>query len=390
MQKISTEHILAVQQPAAYCEIDLNAIRHNYQKIQKIASNQMVAGETKTLKLIWVVKANAYGHGMLEIANCLDQLGAEFFGVSNVDEGIALRKAGITKDILVFETTFPELAEVIIDHQLIPTVCTYSLAQELNGYAQSIGTKIDVHIKIDTGMGRLGVSYQDAIQFIERLRGLNHLNIKGIYTHFPVADTNGDYTINQIQDFIRLLQELEKRNIQIPFIHAANSMGILEYRNTFFNLARPGLMLYGLYPSATIKTKIHLKPAMSVRSRIIFIKRILKGQGVSYGHAFIAKDDMTVGILPIGYNDGYFRAFSNHACVLVSGVRCPIIGRVTMDQTIVDLSRVDAPSLGMPVTLLGEELGKSVTANELATLAGTINYEIICSLGNRLPRIYKN
>ena len=324
----------------------------------------------------------------METARILDEAGAKFFGVSNVEEGIALRQAGFTQEILLFETTLPELAESIVDYGLTPTVCNLELARALNSYAAAINAKVNVHIKVDTAMARLGVTAHDFLNFIDELLTLDHLRLQGIYTHFASADCNDELTLRQIQDFFNLLEKLKAKSINIPYIHAANSAGLVGFKNFFFNLARPGLMLYGLYPNDEFKRKISLKPALSVKSKIIFLKKIAQGQGISYGHSFIAQRDMTVAVLPIGYNDGYFRAFSNKAHVLIDAVRCPVVGRVTMDQTIVDVTGVASPQLGMPVVILGEQNGLSITANDLADWAQTISYEIVCALGNRLPRHY--
>jgi len=341
------------------------------------------------MELISVVKADAYGHGMLEVARIIDECGGKFFAVSNIDEGILLREAGFKQDILLFETTLPELAQAIVDHHLTPTVCTIELAAAVNTYAKSLKKKISVHVKIDTAMGRLGISLDDAMDFIENLRSLTHLDLQGIYTHFPSADINEDLTLKQIDSFMGLIAGLEERGVKFTYVHAANSVGFVGYKNVFFNLARPGLMLYGLYPNETARQKISLKPALSVTSRIILLKNVPKGQGISYGHAYLATRDMIIAVLPIGYNDGYTRSCSNKSFVLIDGERCPVLGRVTMDQIVVDVTHVKTPSLGMPAIILGEQNNQSITADDLAQWSDTINYEVVCNLGNRLPRVYK-
>lgn len=375
----------ALQAPLTFASVDTSAIRHNFLFLSRLAGQQMVAGKFKHMELISVVKADAYGHGMIETARIIDECGGKFFGVSNVQEGAVLRDAGFKQKILLFETTLPDQAVPIVDYDLTPTICTMELAVALDSYAQSQGKKIDAHVKIDTAMGRLGVPFKDAFAFIDRLRKLEYLNLEGIYTHFPSADTDEELTLNQIKSFMGLLNECQKAGVSFDRVHAANSMGFVGYKNIFFNLARPGLMLYGLYPNDAARDKIALKPALSVMTRIIFVKNISKGQGISYGQSFVAQRDMTVAVLPIGYNDGYCRAFSNQAHVLIDGQSCPVLGRVTMDQTIVDVSSVKSPQLGMPVVVLGDSIG----TDDLARWASTISYEIACSLGNRLPRVYK-
>jgi len=277
-----------------------------------------------------------------------------------------------------------------VDHDLTPTICTIELASAIHHYAKTLKKTINVHVKIDTAMGRLGLPMEGAVDFIDNLRSLNHLTMQGIYTHFPSADTNEAMTLGQIRAFMELIGKLEERDVRFAYAHAGNSMGFVGYKNVFFNLARPGLMLYGLYPNEALRANIHLKPALSVLSKVIFLKNIARGQGISYGHSFVAPQDMTVAVLPVGYNDGYARALSNRACVIIDGERCPVVGRVTMDQTVVDVTRVKAPVLGMPAVILGEAKNQSVTADDLAQWSGTIHYEVVCNLGNRLPRVYKS
>lgn len=384
-----------------WAQIDLNAIRYNFRVLRKL---------TGTAKILTVIKADAYGHGMLPVAKLLVQEKVDFIGLSNLTEGIALRKAGIKTPVLLFETTLPEQAKDIIDYKLTPTVCTYELAAALNRTAQKRKRAVDIHVKVDTGMGRLGIWHKQAPGFIRKLSRLRNLRIQGIYTHFPVADTDRAFTRRQIHQFTVLVEQLRKNGRHIPYVHAANSMGLAGYGTHLFNLARPGLMLYGLYPRPELEKKISLCPAMSVHSRIIFLKRIKKGRSISYGRTFIAPRPMTVATLPIGYSDGYLRGLSGKADVLIGGKRCPVLGRVTMDQIVVDVSRVKNSRLGMPVVILGRQgkqpggsplkadrlpsggtsgLREQVCAYELAQRARTINYEIVCSFGSRLPRVYK-
>jgi len=371
--------------PLTWAEVDLRAIRYNFKEAQKLCRRR---GQKRT-KILAVVKADAYGHGMLPVASLLNKIGVDFFGVSSVSEGIALRQKGIKKPILLFESTLPLSVNHVLKHNLTPTVCTIEMAKALNRAAGAKRKKIDIHIKVDTGMGRLGVWHKDAVDFVEKLNVLNYLSIKGIYTHFPSADTDPKFTKKQILQLDKVVKALDKMALVVPYIHAANSMGLVGYPTKLLNFARLGLMLYGLYPTPRMKKAIKLRPALSVKSTIIFIKEINKGRSISYGRTFIAKKRMRVATIPVGYNDGYLRSFSNKACVLVKGVRCPVLGRVTMNQIIIDVTKVKLARLGTTVTLLGEEKGKKVSADELAGYANTINYEIACSLGNRLPKQYK-
>jgi alanine racemase len=241
---------------------------------------------------------------------------------------------------------------------------------------------------VDTGMGRLGVWHEEAFDFIRQVSRLRHLRIMGIFTHFPAADTDRAFTKEQIQHLYDLVKKLDRSGTIIPYIHAANSMGLAGYRTHILNAARPGLMLYGLYPHPGLRKKIFLKPVLSVRSRVIFLKEIKKGRSISYGRTFFTRRDMRVATVPIGYNDGYFRLLSNRAAVLIDGRRAPVIGRVTMDQIMVDVSRVKKARVGSPVTVLGVQKKECISADELAEHADTINYEIVCSLGGRLTHRY--
>ena len=361
--------------------VDLKAIRHNFLQIKRLAGPHT--------EILCVVKGDAYGHGMVKVSALLDKLGANFFFVSDIEEGILLRKNRIIKPILLFESTLPSHARQIVDYNLTPTICTLELANSLNRYAKARGRRIDIHIDVDTGMGRLGVWHEEAFEFIQKVNRLANLSIKGIYTHFPVADTNRTFTRNQMKHLYELISRLDKIGVVVPYIHAANSLGLIHYKTKLLNLVRPGLMLYGLYPSPRLKHKITLKPSLSVQSKIVFLKKVRRGQGISYGHTFIARQNMTVATLAIGYRDGYLRCLSNQASVLIDGKRCPIVGRVTMDQIMVDVSKVKSVKVGTTAVILGTQKQNSISADELAEYAGTISYEIVCSLGNHLPRVYR-
>ncbi len=374
--------------PLTWAEINLKAIAHNFNQVKRLVKTLKPPRGIKPAQILAVVKAEGYGHGLVAIAQCLDRLGVNFLGVSNVDEAVKLRRAGIRKPILLFESTLAALAPQIVEHNLTPTICTHELAERLNHFAKLHKKKIDVHVKVDTGMGRLGVWHEDALKFIKQLSLFSHLAIKGIYTHFPSADTDRKFTLKQLDYLYGLVKQLDRKALIIPYVHAANSMGLVGYKMHILNLARPGLMLYGLYPSELLHKKISLKPAMTVKTRVIFLKKITKGRSISYGRTFIAKKNMTVATLPIGYSDGYFRAFSNTSAVLVKGQLCPVVGRVTMDQTMIDVTRIKSVALGEEVVVLGKQGRDEISADELAHHARTINYEIVCSLGSRLPRVY--
>ena len=372
-----------------WVQVDLKALANNYRQLRQLASRNMA----HSLGIMPVIKADAYGHGLLQVARCLSAEGCAYFGVSNIAEGRTLREAGFKQTILVFESTLPDCAQQIIDYGLVPTVCTRLLAKAINECARRKNKTVGVHVKVDTGMGRLGVEEKEAGDFVRQLvKDFPFLKLEGIYTHFPLADTDRDFTLAQMRRFRDIVLALQNKGITVPFIHAGNSMGMGDYKSEIFNIARPGLMLYGLYPSVRLVDQVKLKPVMSVHSRVIFVKRIAKNQGVSYGHTFKAPKDMAIAVLPIGYSNGYLRSLSNKAAVLIEGVKCPVLGRVTMDQIMVDITALHVQDidslLGRKAVILGHQKSQHVTADDLALWAGTINYEMICALGNLLPRVY--
>ncbi|MBF0385687.1 MAG: alanine racemase [Candidatus Omnitrophica bacterium] len=379
----------------SWAEIDKEAIIANLSEIRRLAGQNTFSlptrkGKKMPVETLAVIKADAYGHGMIEVAKLLRKKKVGQFAVSDIFEGKKLRKAGIKEPILLLESTLPEHAQAIVDHKLMPTICNAELAEALNSYAAQERKVIDVHVEVDTGMGRLGVSYKDALSFIKSLYSLRNLRVMGIFTHFPSADTDSIFTEMQVEKLYKLVVSLDKKGMVIPYIHAANSMGLCDYKTHVLNLVRPGLMIYGLYPLLNLKKTIKLTPALRVYSRIILIKKVPKNSGISYGRTFIAPRDMTVAVLPLGYNDGYLRSLSNKSFVLVRGKRCPVLGRVTMDQIIIDISHLKNVGLGERATVLGQDGREEITADFLAYTAGTINYEIACSLGNRLSRFYKS
>jgi alanine racemase len=378
-----------VVHPPTWCEIDLKALAYNFEQLQKLAAKNM----SHSLGIMPVIKAEAYGHGMIQVAECLRECGCKYWAVSNANEGLHLRATGFNQKILLFESTLVSEAKDIVEYKLTPTLCSFEMAHALDHWAHQAGIQIPVHIKIDTGMGRFGVNEDQALDFVQTLRAkCPNLILEGIYTHFPVADSDRDFTLGQMRRFRDIVYSLENQLTTFSYVHAGNSMGLGDYKSDLFNLARPGIMLYGVYPLEDLKNKIHLKPVMSVKARIIFVQTIAKGRGISYGHTFKAKEDITVAVLPIGYSNGYLRSLSNKAFVLVEGVRCPVVGRVTMDQIIVDVTAATLsgriPKIGDEAVIMGDQKGESISVDEIAKWADTISYEILCSLGNRLPRVY--
>ncbi len=373
----------------AWVEIDGGALAANYQAIRKALKRSARSSGGPVPEVLAVVKADAYGHGMQRAAEASVAEGAAFLGVSEPSEGVRLRELGFQVPILVFENLIAGAIPAVVQYGLTPTICDRATAEVLNRSARRVNRTVDVHVKIDTGMGRLGLWHETAVDAVIGIAAMSHLRVQGLYTHFPVADTDRRFTLGQIRAVKTLVRRLGENGLEIPYVHAANSMGVAGYADPVFNLVRPGLMLYGLYPSLRVKKTITLKPVMSVKARIIFVKDVPAGRGISYGHTFIAPRRMRVATLPIGYNDGYMRILSNQASVLVGGRRCRVLGRVTMDQMMVDVSRVSRCRAGDEAVIIGRQGASEVSADELAGHAGTINYEIVCSLGNRLPRVYR-
>lgn len=361
-----------------WVEIDLDALAYNLAQVRKFISDRT--------KILVCVKKDAYGHGLVPVARRLILEGADYLGVAGIHEAIMLREENISQPILVLGTVLPSAVEPIVKYNLTQAVCSEELAAALNKKAKSLNKKTNIHIKVDTGMGRIGVLYNDALKFIKKINTLKFLNIQGVFTHLPCADNNPEFTRYQIGLFNQLRDQLKKAKMRVPLYHAANSMGIIAYKESHFNLVRPGLMVYGLYPKEDLKIK--LKPALSLKSRIVYLKRVPKGYGISYGHTYYTKKETTIATLPVGYGDGYLRILSNKADVLIRGKRFRVAGNICMDQTMVDINDLKV-RVGEEVVLLGSQGRKEkITAQELACLADTIPYEIVCNIGNRLPRVY--
>ena len=362
-----------------WVEIDLSALDFNSQQVKRIVG--------KKTKVMAVIKCDAYGHGLLPVAKRLARLGADYLGIASIDEAIILRKNKIKSPILILGNILNKDIHPVIKYNLNQTISDYQVALKLNQIAKKTGKIIRVHIKVDTGMGRLGILYRGAIGFIKEINRLSNLRIEGLFTHFPSADCDPEFTHYQISIFNQLNSGLKGIGIQIPLLHAANSMGIIGYPESHFNLVRPGLMLYGIHPRGGLDIK--LKSLLSLKSRIIHLKRMPSGQGISYGHAYITRKETTVAVLPIGYGDGYPRNLSNRADVLIKGRRFRISGAVCMDHLMVDVGDLTV-EVGDEVVLIGQQKKTRISVEELASLAQTIPYEIVCGIGSRVPRKYLN
>jgi len=372
-----------------WAEVNLDALKKNYEQIR--------ACTNADAKLCCVIKADAYGHGAVRVGQEFEALGADFFGVSNLEEALQLRNAGIKIPILIFGYTPAECAETLAQEKIRQCVYSVEYAKCLSKEARKAGVTVLTHIKIDTGMNRIGFPFQEIDredergEILEALR-LPNLNYEGIFTHFAVSDEGEmgtDFTMCQYECFSELIKFLNSQNISFDICHCANSAAILDYPQIHMNMVRAGIITYGLYPSGSVKNKPKLYPALALKSVVSHVKTIRKGDTVSYGRIFTAEQEMKIVTIPIGYADGYPRILGERRVeVLIHGKRCKIAGRVCMDQLMVDVTHIDNVKMGDSVTLIGRASGEEILADELAEHSDSINYEIVCDIGKRVPRIY--
>ena len=373
-------------------EISLNKLEYNYNQIKKHLHK---TNPKKEIKICGVVKANAYGHGIREISQKLISLGADFLGVANYDEAIKLRTTIPDANILVFGTLIHSklkpavYVSKLLKYNLIATVASLETAKFLDLYSGRLKKKFKVHIKIDTGMRRIGFDVKRAFKNIEQIFSYRNLDIEGIYTHFATAES-GDKKFAKVQlnQFKELLHLLKKAGIEFPIVHAANSGAILDIKDSYFNMVRPGLLLYGYYPSEEIKNKLELKPIMNLKSKVTYIKRLDKNTSISYGRKYFTKEKTFIGSIPIGYGDGYWRSLSNTGKVCINNEYFPIAGTITMDWLMVNLGKRSSVRIGDDVLLIGRENKNDLGADKIAKIAKSIPYEVLCSFADRVQRIY--
>jgi len=362
--------------------VDLDRIRRNVRALRALTGAEV--------RQMAVVKADGYGHGAVPVARAALEAGTEWLGVALVEEGTELRRAGIGAPILVLGAPFPGEADEAVGHDLSVTVCGREAPLALDRAAASAGTTAAVHVKVDTGMGRVGLPPEEALEFVAWLSGLPHVRVEGILSHFAAADeTDLAFSHRQADVFRDVLEALAARGLTPPLRHLANTAGTMVLPGSHLDLVRTGIGIYGLYPSPEIEHTVALEPALSLSTRIALLKTVPAGTALSYGRTFVTRHPSRIATLPVGYGDGYPRLLSNRGEVLVAGRRAPIVGRVCMDLTLVDVTDVPTAREGDEAVLVGSQGEDSISIDEIAGLTGTINYEITCGVGRRVPREYR-
>jgi alanine racemase len=368
----------------SWAEINLDNIAHNVREIRRITS--------KRAEIMGVVKADAYGHGVMEVSRTLLNNGVTRLAVSMLDEAIQLRNNGIDVPILILSYTDPSRADEIISNDVTQTVFSHDLAAALSDAAVKQGRKVRIHIKIDTGMTRVGfMPGYSAVKNVVEISKLPGIIIEGLFTHFASADeTDKSYTYMQFERFMSIVSELNRIGVYIPIKHVANSAAVIEFPEMHLDMVRPGIILYGMYPSEEVsRERIHLKPAMTMKANVILVKDVEKGTPISYGRIFTTSRDSKIATIPIGYADGYTRLLNGKARVLINGEFAPVVGKICMDQCMVDVTDMENEvHTGDEVVLSGRQGDREITIEDIAGSIGTINYEVVSVIGKRIPRVY--
>ena len=384
-----------MDKPLSWAEIDLSAYAHNIRELRRVA--------LPAARLMAVVKANGYGHGAIEVARTALQNGADFLGVARIHEAVELRKAGLEAPILIFGYSSPDSAPTLIDFELTQTVYSKTTAKALSEQAARQGKKIKIHIKVDTGMGRLGLLLDDlaagashnartdrTVKEIAAISRLANLDVDGIFTHFATSDSaDKSYANTQLERFRDFLNRIDSAGLRPPLKHAANSAAVIDLPDSHLDMVRPGIATYGLYPSDEVnQSNVDLKPVMTLKSSIIHLKKVPAGFHISYGITYRTEKPTTIATVPIGYADGLNRLLSSRGWMLVHGIRVPIVGRVCMDLTMLDVGALKDVTIEDEVVVFGQQGNEAITADELAAKLNTINYEIVTSISGRVPRVY--
>ena len=365
-----------------WAEVNLDNIKFNLNQVKKNVPEETL--------IMAVVKADAYGHGVIPVAEAAVEAGADRLAVALPEEGRDLREAGFELPIQILGEVLPGQVSILVNNELIPTISKIETVELLNKLAEEKGITKKVHVKVDTGMGRIGVFPDNAVDFIKEIMSFKNIEVEGLMTHFAKADEEDkEYTYNQWDQFQMVIDRLVEENIEIPIKQAANSATIIDLPHMALNMVRPGIMMYGLRPSHEVDQDFTLKPALSWKAKIVYLKEVPPGTGISYGATYITEDKAKIATIPMGYADGYSRLLSNKGEVLVNGQRAPIRGRVCMDQFMVEVTHIDDVEIGDEVVLIGKQGDAEFSATEMADIIGTINYEITCDITKRVPRIYK-
>lgn len=365
-----------------WAEVNLDNIINNINEIKKNINSE---------EIIAVVKANAYGHGAIDVAPVLVENGADKLAVAMLSEALELRESGIKVPILILGYTDVSFAEMLINNDIEQTVYSLDYAKELSKKAEALGKVAKIHIAVDTGMGRIGfLPNEKSVEEVVEISKLRNLRITGVFTHFSNADEEDkSYAHNQIKKFNSFINEIEKREVNLGVKHISNSASIIDIEDAHYNAIRPGIILYGYYPSDYInKDKLKLMPALSLKCQVIHVKELPKGEYIGYGRKFMTERDSVIATLPIGYADGYIRGLYGKAQVIINGKLAPVVGKICMDQCMVDVTDIGPVNIGDEVILLGEDNGIKNNADDMAQMLDTINYEILCMIGRRVPRIY--
>lgn len=367
-----------------YARIDLDAIASNMEHMkQKLNPSS---------KIMAVIKADGYGHGAVQIAQMLENMDYIWgFAVATLDEAVVLKSEGIQKPVLVLGCVFPDQYMEMLKYDIRMNVYTEEMAESISQMATREGMTAYMHIKLDTGMTRLGFDTSaESVEMIARIARMQNVCMEGIFTHFAKADEiDKDFTKKQMKDFIWMTEKLKEKNVKFQYEHCANSAAIIDVPEANFDLVRAGISTYGLYPSEEVnKENVSLKPALALKSHVAFVKEIEVGTPISYGGTYVSERNMKIATIPVGYADGYPRNLSNVGYVLIRGKKAPIVGRVCMDQFMVDVTDIDGVTFGDNVTLIGKDGNQTITVEELSELSGRFNYEFICDLGKRIPRVY--
>jgi len=367
--------------PVSVAEINLDAVRRNVRAIREKVGPGVA--------IMPAVKANAYGHGAVKVSRAALEAGVDMLGVARIEEAVELRDAGIEAPILILGPPSPDAAPEIVGRDVTTAICDEDFARALSACASASGKTAKAHVKLDTGMGRVGVPVESALELILSVAALPGITIEGVFTHFPSADEeDSGFTKQQLAQFGNLISELESRGIRPRFVHAANSAAILDHPDSHFDLVRPGIMFYGLYPGANVGRSVAVQPVLTLKTRVVFLKEIPVGATVSYGRTFRAPRRTRVATIPIGYADGFSRLLSNRGQAIVNGRKVPVIGRVCMDLTMLDVTDVPGVQVGDEVVLYGTQGNERIGVEEVAAMIGTIPYEVLCAVGPRIPRVY--